>query len=227
MCSHGPPCKSCGLSPQGILATCRSCNPCSLFRDPLAPYPDEIIMAVLDRIIFYSGVTQIFHNVDLAALGKWRRRKSKTSTDQFGYVTQLVHWIRRCWHRRLLRSQRATSHAARRESLRQRRRATRQVSKPVRPVRAAADTTRPGICKAQAVPPSHPASSRATSNRLAKAICEYVRHALTLPIPFAIIVDLRSWSAWKIPFPLAPWPANRSKRDWPPVVRTDVGSGRA
>ncbi|XP_030555551.1 uncharacterized protein LOC115758894 [Drosophila novamexicana] len=40
----------------------------SPLNDALGPFPDEVIMSALDRILYYSGATKICHKLDMAAM---------------------------------------------------------------------------------------------------------------------------------------------------------------
>ncbi|KAH8409442.1 hypothetical protein KR222_005067 [Zaprionus bogoriensis] len=49
-------------------ANCPHKHHSSLLCDALGPFPDEVIMAVLDRILYFSGVTKIWHHFDLVTM---------------------------------------------------------------------------------------------------------------------------------------------------------------
>ncbi|EDW11152.2 uncharacterized protein LOC6575705 [Drosophila mojavensis] len=54
------PCRTCGAAPLDVSCCGRRVGQCSL-TNALTPYPDEIIMTILDRILYFFGATKICH----------------------------------------------------------------------------------------------------------------------------------------------------------------------
>ncbi|XP_064539215.1 uncharacterized protein LOC135428991 [Drosophila montana] len=75
---------SCGCEqnrPQVVACFNKQTN-LSPLSDALGPYPDEVIMTALDRILYYSGATKIYHQLDMAAM-----RQSLASAPSAGATT--------------------------------------------------------------------------------------------------------------------------------------------
>ncbi|KAL7742234.1 hypothetical protein ACLKA6_005498 [Drosophila palustris] len=60
---------ACGM-PQAVCSSCSQPEDGCLLCYAVGPYPDEVIMLALDRILYYLGATKILHQLELSRLPK-------------------------------------------------------------------------------------------------------------------------------------------------------------